>query len=70
MTGYIEHTSVMHACRRVDYWRAQDSYFRAVTDQLLRIAEHSRQVAHQEGRRRLMQLADQMADRADLEALS
>lgn len=37
LTGYTDHTSVIHACRRVDQWRADDIY-REATDGLLAIA--------------------------------
>lgn len=35
--GYLDHTMSMHACRRVEGWRAANPDFRAVTDQLLEI---------------------------------
>ncbi|MBU6167316.1 MAG: hypothetical protein KGQ52_14480 [Alphaproteobacteria bacterium] len=37
LCGYLDHTMSMHACRRVDGWRADNPDFRAVTDQLLQI---------------------------------
>lgn len=35
--GYPDHSMSIHACRRVDRWRADNPDFRAVTDQLLQI---------------------------------
>lgn len=39
LTGYGDHTAVMHACRRVAGWRAANPDYQAVTDQLLRIGQ-------------------------------
>lgn len=37
LTGYGDHTSVMHACQRVESWRKASTDFALVTDQLLSI---------------------------------
>lgn len=37
MTGYADHTAVMHACRRVHGWRMSTPDFKLVSDQLLQI---------------------------------
>lgn len=37
LTGYVDHTSVMWAARRVEQWRAQSPDFQLVTDNLLEI---------------------------------
>jgi hypothetical protein len=37
-----DHTTVMHACRRVNEWRATDEVFRHVTDQLAVIGQRLR----------------------------
>ena len=39
LTGYADHTAVMHACRRVNEWRASTPDFRIVSDQLLQIGD-------------------------------
>ena len=38
LLGNRDHTTAMHACRRVDGWRDRDAGFRLVTDQLLDMA--------------------------------
>lgn len=43
LCGYGDHTSVMHACRRVDGWRDRYSDFTLVTDQLVQIGKTLRQ---------------------------
>lgn len=37
LTGYGDHTSVMHACKRVEHWRYRNTDFAHVADQLLQI---------------------------------
>lgn len=52
MTGYGDHTTAIWACQRIDGYRERDGYFRAVTDQLLRIAKSTREDALKAGRAR------------------
>ena len=60
LTGYGDHTTVMHACKRVEQWRASDSNFRLITDQLLAIAQYGRQVAHAQAQKRKALMAEEM----------
>lgn len=59
MIGYTDHTSVIHARRRVNEWRAAEPEFAWATDQLVIIARRMRQEALAHAKAQAIALVDQ-----------